>query len=378
MSALGVPLMLWIGPSVPVPAPPMFVEALENTQVSLNDSGRSGFQISFRVGRDHNTMLDYELLNGPLLQPFSRVILVVLFNGIPDVLMDGIITNQQLAPGQQPGTSSLTVTGEDVSVMMDLEQKSVEHPAQNEMVIALKIIATYAQYGLIPMVIPPPSIDMPIPTERTPVQQQTDLQYLRHMAQRFAYEFYITPGPAPLTNTAYWGPPQRLGIPQKALSVNLGPNSNVNSIHFQYNALSPTRMSGRIQDRRLNTTVPLETFASTRIPLAREPSTLTQRHTRVQQFRESGLDTLQAYARAQAQTDRAADNAVTVSGELDALRYEGLLKPRGLVGLRGAGDTYDGFYYVKRVSHAISEGTYKQNFTLTRDGKGTNTPVVIP
>ena len=378
MSALGVPLMLWIGPSVPVPAPPMFVEALENAQVSLSDSGRSGFQISFRVGRNQNTMLDYDLLNGPLLQPFSRVILIVLFNGIPDVLMDGIITNQQLTPGQQPGTSSLTVTGEDVSVMMDLEQKSAEHPAQNEMVIALKIIATYAQYGLIPMVIPPPSIDMPIPTERTPVQQQTDLQYLQQMAQRFAYEFYITPGPAPLTNTAYWGPPQRLGIPQKALSVNLGPNSNVNSINFQYNALSPTRMSGRIQDRRLNATVPVETFTSTRVPLAREPSTLTQSHTRVQQFRESGLDTLQAYARAQAQTDRAADNTVTVSGELDAMRYEGLLKPRGLVGLRGAGDTYDGFYYVKQVSHSISKGTYKQNFSLTRDGKGTNTPVVIP
>ena len=68
------------------------------------------------------------------------------------------------------------MTGEDVSVMMDLEEKSAEHPAQDETIIALKLIASYAQYGLIPVVIPPVVIDPPIPIERTPVQQGTDLE----------------------------------------------------------------------------------------------------------------------------------------------------------------------------------------------------------
>lgn len=56
---------------------------------------------------------------------------------------------------------------EDVSVMMDLEEKSAEHPAQDETIIALKLIATYAQYGLIPVVLPPPAIDPPTPTPLT-------------------------------------------------------------------------------------------------------------------------------------------------------------------------------------------------------------------
>ena len=39
--------------------------------------------------------------------------------------------------------------------------------------------------GLIPMVIPPFSIDFPIPVERTPIQRGTDRGYLEEMARRF-------------------------------------------------------------------------------------------------------------------------------------------------------------------------------------------------
>jgi len=378
MSLIGTTLMLWVGPTVPIPAPPALLESLDRIQVNTSDSSRSGFQITFRAGRSSTDLLDYNALQGPLLKPFSRILILVTFNGLPEVLMDGVITNQQLNPGREPGTTTLTVTGEDVSVMMDLEEKSEEHPAQPEMVIALKIIATYAQYGLIPVVIPPPSVDMPVPTERIPVQQATDLQYLQEMAARFAYVFYVTPGPAPLTNTAYWGPPKRLGIPQRALSSNVGPNSNINSISFQQNSLAPTTVQGSVQDRRLNSEIPVQTFVSTRVPLSREPVILSQSHTRVQRFRASGLDTAQAYSRAQAETDGSGDAVVTASGELDATRYESVLKPRGLVGVRGVGDTYNGFYYVKQVSHSIAKGSYTQSFSLEREGTGALAPVVVP
>lgn len=378
MNFLGTTLALWIGPSVPVPPPVAVTEALDKIQVTARDSGRSGFQLTFRAGRGETDLLDYGLLSSPLLRPFNRVLMVVHCGTLPEVLMDGIITNQQLSPGQEPGTSTLTVTGEDVSVMMDLEEKSEEHPAQPELVIALKIIATYAQYGLIPTVIPPPSVDVPLPTERIPTQQGTDLQYLQQMAERFAYVFYVSPGPAPFTNTAYWGPPVRLGVPQKALSVNLGPYTNVNSIDFAHDGLASTTVSGQIQDRRLNSSVPVETFASTRVPLVREPAWMTQSHSRVKQMRSTGLDTVQAYARAQADTDAAADQVLRATGELDAMRYEALLKPRGLVGLRGVGDTYNGTYYVQQVTHDIRKGSYKQSFTLTREGTGALLPVVVP
>jgi hypothetical protein len=154
---------------------------LQSVEVTHSDEGRSGFQIVFQVGRGSTDLLDYPAVTSLQFRPLARVILLVTFTGMPQVLMDGIITHQQLNPGNQPGSSTFTLTGEDVSVMMDREEKNAEHPAQSEMVIALKLIGSYAQYGLIPMVIPPPALDIPLPIERTPVQQATDLNYLKEL-----------------------------------------------------------------------------------------------------------------------------------------------------------------------------------------------------
>jgi hypothetical protein len=377
MNLLGIHLTLLIGPTIPVPAPLMLIEALQSVEVTHSDEGRSGFQITFQMGRSGpQDLLDYPLLSIPLLKPCNRVILIVTFNATPRVLMDGIITNHQLSPSDDPGASTLTITGEDVSVMMDMEERPAEHPAQDEALIAKMIILRYAQYGLIPLVIQPPTIDQPDPTKRVPVQQQTDLEYLSDMAQRYGYVFYIIPGPAPLTNTAYWGPTIRTGMPQRALSVNMGPQTNVKSINFQNNALSPTLFSGNVQDSDTNQSMPVQTFTSTRPPLSSQPALLTQSCVRQRQFRaEAGLNTMQAFARVQGMTDASTD-VITVNGELDALRYGDLLQARGLVGLRGAGYNYDGKYYVKRVTHTIKKGEYSQRFSLTREGVGATSPMV--
>lgn len=379
MSLLGIHLTLLIGPTVPVPAPAPLADAISNVEVTHRDSGRSGLQITFRAGRSGLIgLLDYPLLTTPLLKVFNRVILVVTINVTPRVLIDGIITHQQVSPSDQPGQSTITVTGEDVSVMMDLEEKSAEHPAQDETIIANKLILSYAQYGLIPMVIPPLVLDPPIPIERTPVQQGTDLAFLNQMAARYGYVFYIIPGPAPLTNTAYWGPPVRIGLPQSALTVKMGAETNVDGFNVRFNAMDPTLVEGQIQDRQTNQSIPVQTFASLRPPLTAFPAwAVNQPNVRKVQFRDSGLNVTEAYARAQGRTDASID-AVVAEGTLDAARYGGLLQPRGLVGVRGAGYSYDGFWYVKEVTHLIRQGSYQQRFTLSREGLGSTTPVVVP
>jgi len=378
MSILGTYLTLLIGQTVPVPAPLNAIEAFQSAKVTHCDEGHSGFQVTFRIGRTSADLLDYPLLSSALLRPGSRVVLIVTFNAVPQVLMDGIISDQQFSPGSRPGEATLTVTGEDISIMMDMEEKKHKHPGQSEMVIALSIIASYAQYGLIPKVIPPPSVDIPLPIERIPAYYGTDLSYLQEMAARFGYVFYITPGPAPMTNTAYWGPPVRVGVPQKAISINMGPNSNADIPDFRYNSLATTFMEGQVQDRMTNQVMPVQSFASTRIPLVSQPAWATQTRVRRRQLRSSGLNTMQAFARAQAATDASTDRTVEVKGTLDAARYEALLQPRGIVGLRGAGYMYDGLYYVKSVTHEISQGNYKQQIILTREGLGAISPVVIP
>jgi hypothetical protein len=379
LSPLGTLLSLMVGPTIAVPAPPPLLELLDEVEVTHRDDGPSGFQITFLAGRSGPMdLLDYSLFALPLLKPFNRVVMVVTLGGIPRVLMDGVITHIELTPSATPGDSKIRVTGEDPTAAMNLEEKSVEHPAQDETVIANKIILSYAQYGLIPMVIPPVVIDPPIVTDRTPVQQGTDLQYLNEMAERHGYVFYVTPGPAPMTSTAYWGPPKLVDIPQRAISVNMGAHTNATIGSVRNDSQNPETVEGQVQDRFSGSTIPIATFAPVRPPLAALPSWLTQMpNVRKTKLRETGLNAMQAFARAQGRTNAAADS-VTVSGELDSDRYGDLLRARGIVGVRGAGWSYDGLFYVKSVTHQISRGNYQQSFTLTREGIGSTTPVVVP
>ncbi len=376
---LGTMLTLLMGPTIAVPAPMPLIEVLDEVEVTHSDDRPSAFQMSFLVGRSGPVeLLDYALLQLPMLQPFYRVVMVVTLGGIPRVLFDGVIKHIELNPSQQAGESRVRVTGEDLTAVMAIEDKSVEHPAQDETVIANKIILTYSQYGLIPTVVPPVMIDPPIPTERTPVQQGTDLAYLNEMADRHGYVFYVLPGPAPMVSTAYWGPPKLLDVPQRAITVNMGAHSNATISSIRNDPERPEMIDDEVQDRLTNQTVPVRTFAPIRPPLALFPSWLTLgANVRKSRLRTSGLNTMQAYARAQARTNATADT-VSVSGELDSDQYGDLLRSRGIVGVRGAGFSYDGFFYVKSVTHRIKKGSYSQSFTLTREGTGSTTPVVVP
>jgi hypothetical protein len=262
--------------------------------------------------------------------------------------------------------------------MMDMEERSEIHPNQPDTAIVNKTILSYGQYGLVPVAIPPVSMDVPLIVDRVPSQQGTDLVYLLELASSHDYVFYIEPTDRPGINKAYWGPLRLTGSPQKALSVNMGTRSNVTSINFQYNALKPSMMVGSVQDRNTNMKIPITTFSSLRPPLSKEPAILAKRsNVRIRQFRASGLNALQAFARAQAETDKSVD-ALTANGELDAMLYGDVLRARKLVGLRGAGHAHDGLYYVKSVTHRIKLGEYKQTFSITREGFGSSTKAVSP
>jgi hypothetical protein len=377
VSLLGVRLTLLIGPTVALPAPPPLIQAVHEVEVTHRDDGQSGFSVTFNIGRaGPSALMDYALASNPLLRPFNRVIVMVTFNATPHVLIDGIISRQELAQGTEPGTSTLTIKGEDVSVMMDREERSEEHPAQNEMLIAAKLILSYAQYGLIPVVIPPMSFDVPLPIERIPVQQGTDLEYLRKLAEVHGHVFYVAPGSVPFTNYAYWGPPIRVGLPQRAITVNMGPETNAKLDEAAKDGLGTASVDGQVQDAQTGQKVPVRTFGSLRPPLASMPSWLVDgQNARKQKLRASGANAVQAMAQAQGAMEATTD-VVKLEGELDAGSYGGVLQARALVGVRGAGFSYDGFYYVRRVTHKIAVGRYTQKFELVREGLGSTTPMV--
>lgn len=377
INLFGLHLQLMLGETLPTPAPLKVSEALQSVEVTAKDGDRSGFQMVFQVGRGLADRKDFALLTEAKLRPFNRVVLSVLFGVTPQPIMDGIITKHQLAPSDEPGASKLTVTGEDVSVMMDLEKVQRPYPQLGDnLIVGLILLPYMIDYGIVPQImVPSDPLVRPV-TEQTRSQtsKETDRDFITKLAAKHGFVFYVEPGPTPLANFAYWGPPPRLTLPQPALSVNMGPGSNVETMSFSYNELSPKALTYTKSDGGSET---VDTY-SRRPPLAaRVPDP------RQSDFLGDGPDGETDAAkrvRAQGEVDKSFDNVVTAEGTLDALRYGRILKPRSLVDVRGAGDSFDGRFYVKSVTHTIDvkKGLYKQKFSLSREGVGTTTPLVMP
>jgi phage protein D len=264
------------------------------------------------------------------------------------------------------------IIGEDVSAMMDMNERPAGHESMNDRTIVKSILdsSDYSQYGIIPDISDPPTSETPERNERTPTQRNTDLGYLRELAGRYGYVFYIVPGPASGQNTAYWGPPRQEGQPQQPLSVNMGPFTNVEQINFNYNALSPTRVTGSVQDRESNEPTTLRT--SSEEPALSSRGSRDQAQIRGVLAQPSGLTTAQTQGRIRGMMNSSVGKAATANGELDAMCYGGLLWPHRLVEVRGAGRSYDGLWYVNQVSHVLRKSeSYKQRFSLSREGLGT-------
>jgi phage protein D len=382
MNLFGVHLTVLAGPGIPLPLPQSALAALNTLEIAVSTAETSALQAQFKAGRSAALadVDDYPIMKQPGLKAGARITIMLTLGVVPAVLFDGVVTQTQLNPGQGQGDGTLAITAMDVRALMDREEPSETrtYPAMPVAAIAAMVMARYAQYGLIPLVVPPAVIDVDLPIDRVTTQSGTDLQFLKQLAERSGCIFTVSPGPVPLTSTGYFGPRPTIGLPQGALTVNMGPDSNVLAVNFQNNATDAHSVVGNVQDRSTNQAVQVHTTPPLRPPLATEPA-LSNPTTAGQRRYEAqgGRSSAGAIAEAQAQADRSG-NVVTAEGELDGTRYGRVLQPRQLVGLRGAGREHDGFYFVEEVKHQLKRGEYKQHFKLSREGLGSTTPVVAP
>jgi hypothetical protein len=371
----GVHLTLLIGPGIPIPAPEIVMEALTSVQVT-SSKDRSGFQVTFTVGKK-SSLLTTMLPAGYFDPIITRVVIIATLRGIPNVLMDGLVTQQQLAPSNEPGQSTLTITGEDLSVAMDIVDMVMPYPAIPKIGQIYVILAKYLFLGIAPVAIPPIITTVDPPTNKYDTQTTTDRAYLQAMARLVGYVFYVEPGPVPLTSIAYFGPDIRLPIPQPALNVNMDFATNVESLSFTLDGFAKKLTIVTILDpitQKIPIPVPIPNISMFHPPLGLRPTP------------PSRIEFSTDYAKLK--PDKAAEkiigllmnnaDAISASGTLDVVRYGWILRSRMVVGVRGAGLAYDGFYYVNSVTHNIKRGEYKQSFTLSRDGLISNTPKVLP
>jgi hypothetical protein len=361
MADQGIRLQLLLGSSLK-PASYDVMDALVDVEVRNNDRERDGLQLTFQLGRGR-TARDFALSADGALDPPGKICIAVIIQGQRYVLINGLITEQQSQPSNQPGGSRLIVTGEDLGLNMDQHEKSVVNRNMPDSSIVATILGNYSD--LTPDI--RTTSDTPAEVRRVVTQQATDLAFVRELASRNNFVFCTEPTSTPGRSVAYWGPKERKGEPaQPALNMNMGSFTNVDQLSFQFQALKPVTPKARIIEPLTGMTLEVPApnllspgFASN--PAKPLRSTI-QRDTANMDMLQAGLKCLSAAA--------AGANAVEGTGELDTARYGYVLRSRHTVNVRGAGVANDGKYYVKQVTHRIRRGEYKQSFSLEREGRG--------
>lgn len=374
----GIQLTLLMGPVVPVPAPRVVMDALESVQVTTAANSPSGFQLSFQFSSKSELNTIFLIAGaqntGPATPPL-RVMLIVTVNGTPQTLFDGVTTNVEVQAGSNGSPGTVTVTGEDLTKVMDMVDFSgLPFPALPIEARVALLCAKYAPFGLIPLVIPVLFPDVPIPVDKIPAQQGTDLQYIRCLADEVGYVFYVEPGPTPGTNIAYFGPEIKVGVPQPALNVDMDALTNVESLSFSFDPTKGVLPVVFIQNPL--TRVPIPILIPKLNPLQPPLGALPTPIANLTVLKDTAkMNPMQAISSGLAEAKKSQD-AVSANGTLDVLRYGRVLKARQLVGVRGAGIAYDGLYYVESVTSTLKRGEFKQSFRLTRNGLVSITPRV--
>jgi hypothetical protein len=376
--AKGIQLTLMMGPIIPLPAPREVINALDSVEVHTADDTGSGFQLTFQSTSKSALNTIFLIAAGNSVSPATpplRVLLIVTLNGRPQPLFDGVMTNVQVQVGGPGFPGTLTVTGDDLTKVMDSQDFSgLPFPAMPIEARVALLCAKYAAFGIIPLPIPILFPDVQIPIDKIPAQKGTDLQYINELARSVGYVFYIEPGPVPGANIAYFGPEIKIGVPQPALNVDMDALTNVESLNFKFDPTVGVLPIVFIQNQltRVPIPIPIPNINPLQPPLGLLPTPLAN----VKLMKETAkLNPMQAISRGLAEAAKSKDS-VSADGSLDVLRYGRVLKPRGLVGVRGAGVAYDGLYYVQGVKSSLKRGEFKQSFTLTRNGLISITPKV--
>ena len=366
----GIQMTLMMGPVIPLAAPRVAMDALDSVEVRTSDGSASGFQLRFQFTSksELNTLfLIAAGTNTSMATPPMRVLLVVTLNGSPQPLFDGVMTNLEVQAGNHGAPGTLTITGEDLTKVMDMQDFSgLPFPAMPIEARVALLCAKYAAFGIVPLPIPILFPDVPIPIDKIPAQKGTDLQYIRQLARDVGYVFYIDPGPTPGTNVAYFGPEIKVGVPQPALNIDMDALTNVESLSFTFDPTKGVLPIVFIQNQL--TRVPIPIPVPNLNPLQPPLGLISTPISNLKILKDTAkLNPMQAISRGLAEAAKSQDS-VSASGSLDVLRYGRVLKARGLVGVRGAGVAYDGLYYVKSVRSTLKRGEFKQSFSLTRNG----------
>lgn len=329
--------------------------------ITVNEDLEQGSSAQVEMQACRNDDGSWPYLDDPNLKPWKRITLIMLFPQQTETIFDGYISHIGCRTHEDSNDMTLSISAVDASYVMNIEDKALIWRAKSYEKIAEEI---FKSYGFKPQIAPEPAGDPPAQT----AQRATDHAFLRELARRRGYEFYVLGG------NAYFRAPVLDGAPQKLLAVNFGEQTNCSQMQFESDGTAPTAAALSYFDAlegQQGAATPaasnLPDLGSERLDSLRGgiPLPPTLRMARGLGFNSPA----QANEYANGMLRRHAF-WVRASGRLNGLKYGAVLRSRKTVTVKGAGPVYNGVYYVRKAQHQIGPRSYEAQFELVRNAQG--------
>lgn len=318
------------------------------------------FYLRYSVERDADG--DLFPLKEERLGPGAEIAVFQRGAGFNDCLVKGHVFSQQIRLVHGVESSTVEVIGADSTLLMDRETKITQWADNTSDSDAVSSIVS--GYGLTPDVQSTNTRHME--NRRTLIQHDTDLNFIRMLARRNGYLFWVRADES-LAETAYFKPAQLDAVADAPLlMINLD-NANLRSLEITWDVERPTSVLASAYDGAAKTTLdgsgvpPPSTFSGD-LPLSAI----------VSETRSTSV--IAAVADVGDLTGRAAgvlsDSSwfVQATCTVSAQEAGAVIHAHSLVNLDGAGRRFSGSYFVAAARHVMNADDHLMTLTLVRNG----------
>lgn len=296
------------------------------------------------------------------LQVWNRVTVYAAFPQQTEVVFDGYISHVNCRTNEQAANMVVEIRGVDASYHLNQEEKTRIWRGKTYEDIAREILTEY-QFKLT-IADAPSGAEAPLQV----AQRATDHRFLRELARRRGYEFYVLGG------NAYFRPPDLTTQPQKVIAVHFGEQTNCTDLRFESDGTAPTEAQVTYFDAMEGSSATVTAQDSGLPALGTQQLNSLRGAVQMPQnrlvARRMGFHSAEQAAEYAAGMLRRHGWWVTAQGSLNGLRYGRVLRSRKLVTVKGAGPNYNGNYYVRKVQHRLTARTYEMQFELSRNALG--------
>lgn len=340
-----------------------FYKCIESIRVDEDLGQGSSFQVKLSLCRKEDGSWPHA--QDETLEAWNRVTIIVAFPERSDVLIDGYISHIHVSTNREQASMAVEFGGVDASYVMNLEQKCKVWTERTYEQIAEEIVAQYPGYTLMLPEAAQPAAEGGSPPPSV-TQRATDHAFLRELARRKGYEFYMQ------GSRVFFRPADLSGSPQKLIATNFGESTNCDDLSITVDGTRPTAAL-------LMRTDPL-TGEDLRAEATTESTGLRPMGVRdLAAVRGYGVPPTRVILRRDEATSPAEMAQlvegymrrhgwwITARGTLNGLRYGRALRSRKTVTIMGFGTAYNGEYYVRKVIHMLGPRTYSMQFEAVRN-----------